>query len=54
MIRQVILLVVDGMAIIAAANHKPEMISSIMGHLVAMLLFLILFIWLFRKLGDKN
>lgn len=54
MIRTVIQLISYVMAIVAAANHKPEMISGLMGSLVATLLFLILLIWLFRKLGNKN
>jgi len=41
------------LGVVAAANQKPEAISYMIGRFVGALLFLIIFIWLFRKLGKK-
>ena len=54
MIPTVLQLVLAVMGLVAAANQKPEAISYMIGRCVGTLLFLMLFIWLFKKLGNKS
>ena len=51
MIPAVLQLALTAMAIVAVANQKPDAISYLLGQFVGTLLFLMLFIVLFKKLG---
>ena len=54
MIPAVLQLVLAVIGIVAAATRKPEALSYMIGNFVGTLLLLMLFIWLFRKLGDNG
>lgn len=54
MIPTVLQLVVTGIAIIPSVNRKPVTISYEIGRLVGLVLVLMLFVWAFRKLGNKG
>ncbi len=47
-------LILTVIGIITAINQKPEAISYLIGRFVGTSLFLFLFVWLFRKLGDTR
>ena len=54
MIPTVLQLVVTGIALIPSVHRKPVAISYEPGRFVGILLILILFVWAFRKLGNKG
>lgn len=54
MIPTVLQLILTVIGIVAAANQKPEVMSYMIGRFVGTLLFLILFVWLFKKLGNNR
>src|SRR5262245_40539803 len=55
MIPVVLRLIGAGLGIVGAMNNsRPEQVAFLAGHFVGSLLFLALFIWGFRKLGNKS
>ena len=47
-------MVLTGLGIFAAVGQRPEAISYMLGRFVGSLLFMILFVWCFRKLGTRR
>ena len=54
MIPMVLQLALAVMGLIASFSQKPEAISRMLGRCVGTLLILMLFVWLFKKLGTKD